>query len=174
MKNTDTLITARVTAATLAELLALSERTVRRLAAEGTIPPPTDAGFELGTCVRGYVAALRARKDSRRMADAKLRRALAQAKTAELDLAQREGSLLPVEEIYQRLRPACVAMRQCILASSMMEDERGDLIDHLGNLLCDGLRTPSAAPDALVAADLDTAANESADENEPAIAARLA
>ena len=167
MKDTDTLTTARVSAATLAELLALSERTVRRLATEGTIPPPTDAGFGLGPSIRGYIAALRTRKDSHQLAAVKLRKMTAEARSAELDLAQREGSLLPVEEIYQRLRPACVAMRQCILASSMMEDERGDLIDHLGNLLCDGLRTPSAAPDALVAADLDTAANEPADENEP-------
>ena len=61
MKDTDTLTTARVSAATLAELLALSERTVRRLATEGTIPPPTDAGFGLGPSFRGYIAALRTR-----------------------------------------------------------------------------------------------------------------
>jgi hypothetical protein len=66
--------------------------------------------------------------------------------------------LLPVAEMYERLRRAVPAMKARILASGMAEDEKEDCISSLARLLTDCLHSPATADDT----DIDTASEQPA------------
>ena len=133
----------KATAAELADLLGLTDRTIRRLAEAGTIPPATEGRFPLREAVRGYVVSLRRRKDAPKLADAKRRRAECQARMAELDLQAREGSLISVDECDRRLRPGMVSMRQIILSSDLSDDQKDNCSRPPGNIRA-GIYQPAA------------------------------
>ena len=136
-----------ITTAQLCELTGYSDRTHRLAADAGYFPKPVRGLYKTVATLQGL---FRRERDLRQKAkggiDAKRERKLdKEIEILELDTAERKSELLPVDEIYQRLRPACVAMRQRILASTLTDDERGELIDDLGRLLTDLLRTPIAS-----------------------------
>jgi hypothetical protein len=138
-----------VSALELADLLVLTDRTIRRLAEAGTIPPATKNRFGLREGVRGYVLSLRQRKDAPKLEDAKRRRAECLAQMAELDLRERKGSLIPVPEMSARLSPMLICMRQVILGSELSYDEQGVIFEALEKCKHDALcgPTPEDQPD---------------------------
>ena len=146
-----------ITTAQLCELTGYSDRTHRLAADAGYFPKPVRGLYKTVATLQGL---FRRERDLRQKAkggiDAKRERKLdKEIEILELDTAERKAELLPVDEIYQRLRPACVAMRQRILACSMMEDEKGDVIDDLGQLLCDCLKTPASTTETPAVAEIE-------------------
>jgi|ERR1041384_1355564 hypothetical protein len=124
-----------VTARDLARLLALSDRSVRRLASEGVIPAAADGKFNLVKAVSSYVKSIKAKTDAPTLLAARRRRMEAQAGLSELDLETRKKNLVSLDEMDQRLRPMLVGVRQRILGSTLSDDEKDELLEGLGEQL---------------------------------------
>lgn len=109
----------KVGAAELAEALSLTPRRIQQLAAEG-MPKASRGKYDVAACVKWYIEyrEQRAREDAKPTSidDAKLRLAVAQAETAELDLAERRGELVSVATYEDRLGRILTLLRSRLLA----------------------------------------------------------
>jgi hypothetical protein len=146
-----------ISSASLCNLTGYTDSTHRKAADAGYFPKPVRGTYKTVLTLQGLFRRERAlREKARGGIDAKRERKLdKEIEILELDTAERKAELLPVDDVYQRLRPACVAMRQRILSCSMMEDEKGDVLDDLGRLLTDLLRTPAATTEAPAVAETE-------------------
>jgi len=104
---------------------------------------PNSEGFFSTAQIVGAICGDRKKEEAALMA-ARKRKLEAQAKTAEMDQAQREGTLVSSQEFLARLTPACAAIRSKILGSSLPQGESEALLDAVGQLLCDAMMKPSA------------------------------
>ena len=83
----------------LARILDLSQRRVTDLVKLGLIPRPNGAGYDLATCVRGYIRFLRSKSGN--LTDERARLTKAQATMMEVKLRAHEGELLDAGLIEQ-------------------------------------------------------------------------
>ena len=163
---------------TIAKLLMLTERRVQQLTAEGVIPKPERARYELVPAVQGYVKYLRARTlgvealdGAPDMVSDKARLLKAKADISVLEVERARGDLLPAEEVVAgwetaigRTRslllgiPTSAAQTVVLLAKSHEGDAEGAeraVREHLRKLI-DG------ACDELVNTSLDDEVNDEA------------
>jgi phage terminase Nu1 subunit (DNA packaging protein) len=136
--------TITVSASELAAVLALSQRHVRRLSADGVLPKPAKGKWPLAEAVASYVKHLKGRAEKATLTAARTRRAEAQATLAEFEVAEKSATLVSVAVMVARLTPALASMRQCLLSSTLAEDERDELMDALNKLLCDAIGGPES------------------------------
>src|SRR5437868_1075465 len=127
-----------VTGAELAEVLALTDRRIRDLAADGTLRA-TNGNFPLVLSVQRYVKRLRSRTEKPTIAAARRRKLEAEATLSELHLAEKQGHLVSVEAMAERLVPMLTAVRQYILGSGLDQDTQGDILEALGKMLQDAI-----------------------------------
>ena len=161
-KQQEQIQAGQIAGAQLCELTGYTDSTHRKAADAGYFPKPVRGTYKTVLTLQGLFRRERAlREKARGGIDAKRERKLdKEIEILELDTAERKAELLPVDDVYQRLRPACVAMRQRILASSLMDDEKGDVLDDLGRLLTDLLRTPTSATETQATPEIEQAASE--------------
>jgi len=74
-------------------------------------------------------------------------RAEVDLKTAKLNLLEREGVLINVDEAERRLRPALIEARQLVLSSELDEQKKGDLLEALWTAFEKNWMKPAPAPD---------------------------
>lgn len=147
-----------VDAQTLGDLIGLTARRVRQLAAEGVFEKSGRGRYPLAGCVQAYVGYWQVKVDEARNADgvdykeARRRKVSAEAKLKELELQIKRGELVPSEDVDGRIRaalePVDVALRTAHsrlarewserlgvtegeavhLVRDMADDVRGDLV----------------------------------------------
>ncbi|HPW51582.1 MAG TPA: hypothetical protein PKV85_04410, partial [Spirochaetota bacterium] len=83
----------------LAKLAGLTPRRLNQLAQENKIPAPVKGQFPTRETLTALFNYFRNRKEAESITEARLRRQIAQADMAELDLAERREALLPAENI---------------------------------------------------------------------------
>lgn len=111
---------ATTPAATLAKLFNLTERHLRDLARDGTIPKGEHGKYELGPCVQGYVRYLQQRAQGRAIEgiDTKESRARlleAQANKTELEVRELSGELLSTAAAQKAWGVVLAAFRSRLL-----------------------------------------------------------
>lgn len=109
---------ATVTAGVLAELFGITERRVQKLAADGFFPRDAPGQYRFAECVTAYVSFWRERAEGRVATGIDAHRAAkesARARMAELDLQEREGSLVAVEAHRAALVDAFAEVRSNVL-----------------------------------------------------------
>lgn len=83
-----------ISASDLGNILGISERRVRQLAAEGKIPAPTRRKFDGPACVRAALAAARADRPESTLEKARARAIDARARAQEIKTAREERELI--------------------------------------------------------------------------------
>lgn len=86
-----------ISASDLGNILGISERRVRQLAAEGKIPAPTRGKFDGPACVRAVLAAARADRPESALEKARARAIDARARSQEIKIAREEHELIPFD-----------------------------------------------------------------------------
>lgn len=115
-----------VTADAIAKLFNLTPRRVRQLVHEGVIPRAEKGKYDVIGAVRGYVSYLQARAEGRGVEaqDVHVERARltrAQARTAEIELAALERTLLPFDQVVEAWQQLVAAFRaKCLALPSKM------------------------------------------------------
>lgn len=87
---------------TIAKLLDLSNRRVQQLSKEGIIPKTERGRYELVPAVRGYIRYLKERSINPGVVsfdEVRARKTAAEAEMAELELLQRKGDLIPMQQV---------------------------------------------------------------------------
>mgnify|MGYP001767213445 CR=1 FL=1 len=120
-----------ISATDLGNLLGISERRVRQLAAEGRIPKPSRGKFDGPACVRAVLEAARADRPESSLDRARARAIDARAKAQELRTAREEGALFPFDDamdIVEDLTGIFVAAIESVPARFTRDrDKRADL-----------------------------------------------
>lgn len=151
-----------ITAAGLCSLTGYSERWLRDIARMGYYPPPVRGIYQTDPTLQGLFKRERdmRAKDTGGLATKRERKLDDQIEILELDIAERKKELVPVADVYQRLRRAVPAMRRRILASGLTDDEKDDIIENLARLLSDCLNNSATTNETDI--DTDTASDEPA------------
>jgi hypothetical protein len=107
--------------ATISNLLGLTVRRVQQLSKEGVIPKSEKGKYDLVKSVRGYVGYLQDRAFGKEAMpidqhEAKGRLVSANARLAELELAEKEKKLVEVEVVEKELNKAFTVVRRRILS----------------------------------------------------------
>lgn len=103
---------------TIAQVLGITPTRVQQLVKEDGMPQVRRGHYNLVACVQWYIKYWRDRAEAKgapgdndSMANAKLRQARADARLAEIELAQAEGELLPLAEYEKELGAICDRIR---------------------------------------------------------------
>lgn len=152
--------TGTLSAEKLCELSGLTDRRHRQIAAEGFFPPPIKGQYQANSTIRGllrYYREMTQRSGSgiKQKREAKLDK---EVELMDMDIAERKGHLISVDDMEQRLRPMLIAVRQKVLGSTMTDDEKDELLTDLGVLLENALIRSQHAHAPPAASDLDQAA----------------
>lgn len=128
----------------LRNLTGLSDQRHRQLANDGHFPPPVRGRYQLKAVFGGFVRYITKHRDEREKSmDEKRKRELDDKHAMhELEFSERAKSLISVPLMAAKLTPALTAMRQRILASTLTEEERDQLLDDLGQILDDAIKQP--------------------------------
>lgn len=95
-------------AGTIAEVLMITDRHLRRLAKEGVVPKSVRGRYPMRGCVQGYITHLQSLRDSTvERSDEATRLSKVRADTYELELEQRRGQLYKREVVDEALFEAC-------------------------------------------------------------------
>jgi hypothetical protein len=149
-----------ITAAELCSLTSYSPRWLRDLAKMGYYPPPVRGIYQTEPTLQGlfrHERDLRA-KEKGGLATKRERKLDNEIELLELKLQGRRAELLPVADVYQRLRRAVPLMKARILASGLADDEKEDCISSLARLLTDCLHSSVTTDET----DTDTASEQPA------------
>jgi hypothetical protein len=105
----------RVPLSRLCEVLGLSARRVGQLIAEGVIPAPRNARYDLGGCCQGYIRFLKSVPKDTSLADARKLLLQEKAAIAKLQRQQLDGSLVALGDVFKSLDIAYQAMKARLL-----------------------------------------------------------
>jgi hypothetical protein len=128
----------------LRTITGLSDQRHRQLANEGHFPAPIRGHYQVEATCAGiirYFKELHQRRD-KTLGQKRERKLDNENELLEIEIAERSAQLIPVDEMVARLTPAIGSMRQRILASTLTEDERDELIDDLGRILDEAIKRP--------------------------------
>jgi hypothetical protein len=144
-----------ITSDELREITGLTDIRHRQLANEGYYPPPIRGRYELRAVFRGFVRYITKHREERETRLTALReRALTnQNEAMEFVMAQRSSQYLSVEEVAAKLSPALTAMRQIIISSMLVPEEKEKLLDNLSHALEEGIQKPLARARSAAAAN---------------------
>jgi len=113
--------------ATIAMLLMITDRRLRQLAQEGTVPKATHGRYPLIGCVQGYVKYLQQLKSGTdERASEATRLTKVRADVHEIELAEKRGELYPREVIDQALFEACTSL------TAMLDGSASRIASQLG------------------------------------------
>jgi phage terminase Nu1 subunit (DNA packaging protein) len=104
----------------LADFLGITDRRINQLVEEGVLSKLERGKYDLGKCIRAYIAykdrqieELQQGGEQKRQAEE--RKALAQAEMLEIELAEKQGRMVDVETVIRELEPVITEMRGAIL-----------------------------------------------------------
>jgi phage terminase Nu1 subunit (DNA packaging protein) len=92
-----------ISASDLGNILGISERRVRQLAAEGKIPKPTRGKFDAPACVKAILEAARSDRPESALEKARARAIDARARTQEMKIAREERELIPFDDAVEAM-----------------------------------------------------------------------
>ena len=102
-------------AAEVAKAMQITARQLRNLANDGIVPPSKNGQYDLMACVASYIKHLQkraaGRQPSKESADAHGNLKRLQARKLELDLAERERTLIEIEEVDVLLQELLLLFR---------------------------------------------------------------
>ena len=114
-------------AGTIADMLGITDRHLRRLVTEGIVPKATHGRYPLRGCVHGYVRYLQAlRVSTDEHSGEKTRLSKVRADTYELELAEKRGELYRREVIDEALFSACTTL------TAMLDGSASRIASQLG------------------------------------------
>ncbi len=117
-------------------LTGLTDRRHRQLAKEGYFPNPERGSYQLTPTLKGlfkYFREVRL-KDSTTMAAEKLRKLKEEADRVALENERTRGKLVEVEAVYKHFEGIFVSFRARVLASSLSNEEKDELLNDLRKL----------------------------------------
>lgn len=100
---------SEISASDLGNILGISERRVRQLAAEGKIPKPARGKFDGPACVRAVLEAARADRPESALEKARARAIDARARAQEIKIAREERELISMEEAMAAIEEVTAA-----------------------------------------------------------------
>lgn len=114
-------------AGTIADMLGITDRHLRRLVTESIVPKATHGRYPLRGCVHGYVRYLQAlRVSTDEHSGEKTRLTKARAETYELELAEKRGDLYPRAVVDQALFESCTTL------TAMLDGSASRIASQLG------------------------------------------
>ena len=90
-------------ASEIGNILGISERRVRQLAAEGKIPRPMRGKFDAPACVKAILEAARADRPASALEKSRARAIDARARAQELKMAREERELIPFDDAMESM-----------------------------------------------------------------------
>jgi hypothetical protein len=117
-----------VTAKELAHILGLSERRIRDLVASGTVRKSGDGLFDLPEAVQSYCKFLKSSKGAS-LAEARKRKVDLESELLERELAIRNGELVAVKPLAERVSKALSAIKNNIeLAANLEREDKNKIV----------------------------------------------
>lgn len=116
----------------LAAILKLSERHVFKLCEQGTLPKSEKSSVPLFESLVAFIEYQRS--DSDELSAERLRKTTEEADKLSLDNERTRGKLVEIEAVYKRFESLFVSLRARILASSLEDHEKDELLNDLRGL----------------------------------------
>lgn len=138
--------------------LALTDRRLRQIADEGFYPPPVAGEYETIPTLIGLILHRESlgKKKSGALAVEQLRKLKEEADKVALENDKTRGKLVEIEAVYKHFEGMFVAFRSHILASTLSDQEKDELLNNLRGLKARDVAKPVGDRDDSQSAAVDT------------------
>jgi phage terminase Nu1 subunit (DNA packaging protein) len=125
-----------ISADKLEALTGLTDRRHRQLAKEGYFAPPQGGQYQFASTLRGLFKYFREdrNKASQTLNSERLRKLHEEADKVALENEKTRGNLVEIEAVYKHFEGIFVAFRARVLASSLTDEEKDELLNDLRKL----------------------------------------